>query len=276
MQILLRARLLDPISDPELEACRSKFFPASGPLLDRLLTACQENGEQVSFLRDVRWSPQEMQEAPAFLVSRGQFIAQPQTLYARQQEQARRLTTESRWGSIRGYRRIFLSTAPRPGAFRFLDQWSNELVTAVEDWEFRGARLQPALTARGEERQDAQHIQIEQIVEPVIWDSTLLETWDDGPRSPSTPRRRGTLTYRAEVFRQGWDLARTAEPFGCQGTGEVLVSRRFYDCYHVRNWKGLRFWPVWAENSPQAHEHVQGWAEVLRQLERVPTAQLWF
>ena len=254
MQILLRANLLAPLADPQLDLCRTQFFPAPGKRFYQLLEFCRATATKVVFLRDMRWSAQEMRLAKAFLVARGQTVAQPRALYDKQQAHA------IRSGKIRGFRPVFMNRTIPSGSFRFMDQWSNELL-AAEDvgraWpaEFRGAQLEAIPGAEG-----LLHVFIHQAMAPTTWDDTLC--WDD-----STPRHRGTLCYPEETLRGDWDLARTAEPFGCQGTGLVLASRRFYQWYRDQGWKGLHFWPVWADDSAQCREHQALWREVLASAE---------
>lgn len=260
MRILLRANLLDCHGDPRLK----RFFPAGGKLFRQLQEHCQATGKAITFLRDMRWSSQEMQGADAFLVARAQALAQPQSLFERQT-----IATRSKWGELVTYGGFNLKGCPPPGSFRLLDQWTNELLasTDLDLSRLRGVQLAAAGAAI--------HVQVQQVLGPVAWDETMLETWDDGPAAPSTPRHRGTLGYPAESLVGDWDLARTAEPFGCNGTGQLVVSRRFYQWCLENGWKGLHFWPVWCENSPFIREHRALWQELLNQLKQFPKAELW-
>ena len=261
MQILLRANLLDCPGDPRLK----RFFPAGGNLFKNLLEHCRQTGKAITFLRDMRWSPQHMQSADAFLVARAQTLAQPQALLQRQT-----IPTRSKWGELVTYRASNLKACPPPGSFRLLDQWTNELLasTDLDLSRLRGVQLVKAASG-------AIHVQVQQVLGPVAWDETMLETWDDGPAAPSTPRHRGTLGYPAESLGGDWDLARTAEPFGCNRTGQLVVSRRFYQWWIANCWKGLHFWPVWCETSPFIQEHRALWQDLMNQLKQFPRAELW-
>jgi hypothetical protein len=269
MQILLRANLLSQLEDPRLDLCRSRFFPAPGELLSQLLAHCRATGQEISFLRDMRWTAREMAQADAYLVARAQTIAQPRHLHEVQQAESQRIPTASKWGSIVSYRMVHLNRCPPPGSFRLLDQWTNELLASpdLELASLRGVALEPV--------GGAVHVRVGHILGPAAWDQTLCETWDNGPGAPSTPRHRGTLTFPAASLAGDWDLARTAEPFGCNGTGLLVVSSHFYRCYHQNGWKGLRFWPVWSENAHFPQQQLALWQETMSQLQSYPKAQLW-
>lgn len=272
MQILLKANLLSPPQEPDLEVCRHKFFPAPGKLLNQLLVHCRSAGEKLSFLRDMRFTALERKQADAFLVAQAKSVALPGRFFARQQGERQLTATRSKWKTIVTYRSIHLKRSLPPTSFRMLDQWTNELLAPADlelAWppEFCGARL--------ERTSGHTHVQVQHILGPVAWDGTCYESWDDGPAAPSTPRRLGTLSFPAESLAGQWDLARTAEPFGCSGTGLLVVSQRFYHWYRQNKWDGLYFWPVWRETSSAACQHRALWQEVLTRLQEFPNAQVW-
>lgn len=268
MQILLKANVLAPLEDTRLDLCRRRFFEAPGELFDALLAHYRATGEVISFLRDMRWTVQEMAQADAFLIARAQSLAQSAKLRVRQQAELQRTPTTSKWGSIVTYGSVQLDRWPPPSSFCTLDQWTNELLAApdLDKAPLQGAHLHQV--------RNAFHVKVQHILGPVAWDEALWETWDDGPAAPSTPRHRGTLTFPSQSLGGDWDLARTAEPFGCNGTGLLVVSRRFYDWYCDSGWKGLHFWPVWCNNTPTAQAHRVLWQTLLAQLQTCPKAQL--
>jgi len=127
-----------------------------------------------------------------------------------------------------------------------------------------GHELRPVLHQKPEPPADAaQHLVARELLPAALEDNTTFETFDDGPRQPSTPRRYGMLTYADGALEDSSDLARTAEPWGAWRT-PVWVARQparsWFEAQEVRGWK---FQPVLVAGSKLHAEHSQRWDDVL-------------
>jgi hypothetical protein len=106
-----------------------------------------------------------------------------------------------------------------------------------------------------------------ELLPAAVEDRTTFETFEEGPRQPSTPRRYGLLTYAEGALESSPDLARTAEPWGAWRTPVWVVHQRaraWFDGAQLRGWK---FQPVLAEGSRLHREHTQRWDDLLGALE---------
>lgn len=264
------AKALGAKPNPAVGFLFPRFFDATGPVLPRLLELAQ--GEPVSFLRDVHCTPSELDGCNHFeAVCRstiGQTRADSKLTMAAYHQEALH-PTASRW-SVRLPQKIYLSKAVADAAISHVDEWTGEYVLgpqaaqALRASGLTGFELRPVLHHKtGEAHDAAHHLVARELLPAALEDETVFETFDDGPRQPSTPRRYGLLSYAAGALDPSPDLARTAEPWGAWRTPVWIVRQRgraWFDAAQVRGWK---FQPVLEAGSRLHAEHSQKWADVL-------------
>lgn len=250
-----------------------RFFDASGPVLPRLLELAQ--GEPVSFLRDLQCSAGELEASTHFEAvcrsSIGQSRADSKATMAAYHQDTLHATA-SRW-SVRLPQRIYLSKPVADSAISHVDEWTGEYVLGAQAAQalrasgLTGFELRPVLHHKTNEGHEAgHHLVARQLLPAALEDPTTFETFDDGPRQPSTPRRYGLLTYADGALAESPDLARTAEPWGAWRTPVWIVRQRaraWFEAQQVRGWK---FQPVLAAGSRLHAEHTQRWNDVLGRL----------
>ena len=250
-----------------------RFFDASGPVLPKLLELAQ--GEPVSFLRDLQCSPAELEASTHFEAicrsSIGQSRADSKATMAAYHQDTLH-PTASRW-SVRLPQRIYLSKAVADTAISHVDEWTGEYVLGAQAAQalrtsgLTGFELRPVLHHKtGEGHEAGHHLVARELLPAALEDPTTFETFDDGPRQPSTPRRYGLLSYAEGALGSSPDLARTAEPWGAWRTPVWIVRQRaraWFEAAQVRGWK---FQPVLDSGSRLHAEHTQKWAEVLGRL----------
>jgi hypothetical protein len=268
------ARALGAKPNPAVGYVFSRFFDAGGPVLGKVLDLAQ--GEAVSFLRDVQSSPAELEAA-----SHVEAVARSSVPQSRADSKATMAayhmdslhTTSSRW-SVRLPQRIYLTKAVAEGAISHVDEWTGEYVLgaqaaqALRESGLTGFELRPVLHHKTGTAHDAgHHLVARELLPAALEDATVFETFDDGPRQPSTPRRYGWLSYAQGALDPSPDLARTAEPWGAWRTPVWIVRQRargWFDTAPVRGWK---FQPVLEAGSRLHAEHSQRWADVLGRLQ---------
>ncbi|NML45392.1 hypothetical protein HHL11_16685 [Ramlibacter sp. G-1-2-2] len=269
------AKALGAKPNPGIGFVFPKFFDASGPVLGRLLELAE--GESLSFIRDVQCSPAEIEASAHFeAISRsnvGQSRADSKATMAAYHQDSLHATA-SRW-QVRLPQRIYLSKPVAGSAITHVDQWTGEYVLgtqaaqALRDSDLTGFELRPVLHHKPETPADAaEHLVARELLPAALEDRTTFETFDDGPRQPSTPRRYGLLTYPAGALAASPDLARTAEPWGAWRTPAWVVSQRtrqLFDSAQIRGWK---FQPVLQADSRLHREHSQRWEDVLAKLQQ--------
>lgn len=269
----LLAKAMGPKPNAAVGFVFSKFFDAAGPTLTRLLALA--DGERVSFLRDLAFSAGEVDSASHLEVVCKTTVAQSPADIKQTQAAYTADTlhpTASRW-AVRLPQQLYLSKEVPPDAICHVDQWTGEYVL--------GARAAAALQASGlggyallpvwRPKPQAVvacglHLVTKDLLPAAQEDSTIFETWDDGPREPSTPRRYGLLAYGAESLASSPDFSRTAEPWGAWRTPQWVVRqsvRRWFADAQLRGWA---FWPVLAEGSPLHSAHGEGWQNLLSTL----------
>ncbi|MGV3492527.1 MAG: hypothetical protein ACO1OY_01550 [Ramlibacter sp.] len=251
-----------------------RFFDASGPVLPRLLALA--DGEAVSFLRDVQCTPAEIESASHLEAICRSTIAQSRadskaTMAAYHMDSLH--PTASRW-SVRLPQRIYLTKAVAAGAISHVDEWTGEYVLGAQAAEglrasgLTGFELRPVLHHKTHEPHDAgHHLVAQQLLPAALEDATTYETFDDGPRQPSTPRRYGLLSYAEGALADSPDLSRTAEPWGAWRTPVWVVRQRgraWFESAQVRGW---RFQPVLDAGTRLHAEHTQRWEELLGRLQ---------
>ena len=250
-----------------------RFFDAAGPVLPKLLELAQ--GEPVSFLRDVQCTPAELEASTHFEAVCRSTIGQSRadskaTMTAYHQDTLH--PTASRW-MVRLPQRIYLSKPVADTAISHVDQWTGEYVVgpqaaqALRTSGLTGFELRPVLHHKTNTPVDAgHHLVARELLPAALEDVTTFETFDDGPRQPSTPRRYGLLTYAKGALDGKPDLARTAEPWGEWRTPVWIAGQRaraWFEAQQVRGWK---FQPVLHEESRLHREHTQRWDDVLGKL----------
>lgn len=267
------AKALGAKAHPALGFLFPRFFDASGPILPRLLEMAA--GEPVSFLRDLQCSPAELAASTHFEAVCRSTIAQTRadskaTMAAYHSDTLH--ATASRW-SVRLPQKIYLSKPVADTAISHVDDWTGEYVLgpqaaqALRASGLTGFELRPVLhhdTGSGHE--GGQHLVARELLPAALEDATTFETFDDGPRQPSTPRRYGLLSYAAGALEASPDMARTAEPWGAWRTPVWIVDQRaraWFESAQVRGWK---FQPVLVEGSRLHGEHTQRWDDVLGRL----------
>jgi len=267
------ARALGAKANPAVGFLFPRFFDASGPVLPRLLELA--GGEPVSFLREVQCSAAELGACTHFEAVCRSTIAQTRadskaTMAAYHSDTLH--PTSSRW-SVRLPQKIYLSKAVAGSAISHVDDWTGEYVLgtqaalALRDSGLTGFELRPVLhheTGAGHEA--GHHLVARELLPAALEDVTTFETFDDGPRQPSTPRRYGLLSYGEGALEPSPDLARTAEPWGAWRTPVWIVRQRaraWFEAAQVRGWK---FQPVLEEGSRLHAEHTRRWEDVLGRL----------
>lgn len=267
------AKALGAKPNPAVGYVFPRFFDAGGPALPRLLALAQ--GEPVSFLRDLQCTPGEIDAASHLEAVCRSSIAQNRadskaTMAAYHSETLQ--PTASRW-SVRLPQRIYLTKPVAVGAISHVDEWTGEYVLgpdaaqALEASGLTGFELRPVLHHKTQQPSDVgRHLVARELLPPVVEDATTFETFDDGPRQPSTPRRYGLLAYAQGALEPSPDLARTSEPWGAWRTPLWIVRQRartWFESAPVRGWK---FQPVLEAGSPLQREHAQKWADLLGKL----------
>jgi len=267
------AKALGAKANPAVGYLFPKFFDGSGPVLPRLLQVAE--GEPVSFLRELQCSPAELAAASHLEAICRSTIAQSRadskaTMAAYHQDSLH--PTASRW-PVRLPQRIFLSKAVHGATISHVDEWTGEYVVGSQAAEglrgsgLTGFELRPVLHHKTGEAHDAgHHLVARELLPAALEDATVFETFDDGPRQPSTPRRYGLLSYEAGALEASPDLARTAEPWGAWRTPLWIVrqcARSWLDAAQVRGWK---FQPVLEKDSALHREHTQRWDQLLGRL----------
>lgn len=269
------AKALGAKENPAVGYLFPRFFDSAGPVLPRLLQLAQ--GETVSFLRDVRCTPSELESASHLEAvcrsSIGQSRADSKaTMAAYHVDQLH--PTASRW-AVRLPQRIYLSKPVAEGAISHVDEWTGEYVLgqqaaqALQGSGLTGFELRPVLHHKTHEPSDAgQHLVARELLPAALEDATTFETFDDGPRQPSTPRRYGLLAYAEGALEASPDLARTAEPWGAWRTPVWIVRQRARSWFESAPVKGWKFQPVLAAGSALQREHAQRWADLLGMVEK--------
>lgn len=264
------ARALGAKPNPAVGFLFPRFFDAAGPVLPRLLEFAQ--GEPVSFLRDVQCSPADLEAATHFEAVCRSTIGQTRadskaTMAAYHQDSLH--PTSSRW-SVRLPQRIYLSKPVADGAISHVDEWTGEYVVgpqaaqALRTSGLTGFELRPVLHHKtGEAHEAGHHLVARELLPAALEDHTTFETFDDGPRQPSTPRRYGLLSYADGALAGSPDLARTAEPWGAWRTPVWIAGQRARAWFEAQQVKGWKFQPVLAAGSRLHAEHTQRWNDVL-------------
>lgn len=267
------AKALGAKPNPAVGFLFPRFFDASGPVLPRLLELAE--GEPVSFLRELQCSPAELSAASHFEAICRSTIAQTRadskaTMAAYHSDTLH--PTASRW-SVRLPQKIYLSKPVAGTAISHVDDWTGEYVVGPQAAQglrasgLTGFELRPVLHHDSAPAVDGgQHLVARELLPAALEDTTTFETFDDGPRQPSTPRRYGLLSYAAGALEGRPDFARTAEPWGAWRTPVWIVGQRaraWFEAEQVRGWK---FQPVLDAGSRLHAEHTQRWDDVLGQL----------
>jgi hypothetical protein len=268
------AKALGAKANPAVGFLFPRFFDAAGPVLPRLLELA--DGEAVSFLREVQCTPAELEGSSHFEALCRSTIVQSRadskaTMNAYHQDALH--PTASRW-AVRLPQRIWLSKPVAEGALTHVDQWTGEyvlgptLAQALRASGLTGFELRPVLHQKTDTPEEAaQHLVARELLPAALEDGTTFETFDDGPRQPSTPRRYGLLTYTPDALAASPDLARTAEPWGHWRTPVWIArqqARSWFEAAQVRGWK---FQPVLAAGSRLHAEHTQRWEDLLGRLQ---------
>lgn len=267
------AKALGAKPNPAVGYLFPKFFDASGPVLARVLRLA--DGHALSFLRDVQCTPAEVDAASHLEAVCRSTIGQSRadskaTMAAYHQDSLH--PTASRW-PVRLPQRIYLSKKVPEATISHVDQWTGEYVLGGQAAQglqasgLTGFELRPVLNPKTGEGHDAgHHLVARELLPAALEDETTFETFDDGPRQPSTPRRYGLLSYARGALGAVPDLARTAEPWNDWDTPVWVVHQRtraWLESAQVRGWK---FQPVLDADSPLHREHTQRWGELLGRL----------
>ena len=267
------AKALGAKPNPAIGHVFPRFFDAASPVLGKLLELAE--GEPVSFLRDVQCSAAELESA-----SHVEAVTRSSVPQSRADSKATMAAyhmdslhpTSSRW-SVRLPQRIYLTKAVADTAISHVDEWTGEYVLgaqaaqALRESGLTGFELRPVLHHKTGTAHDAgHHLVARELLPAALEDGTVFETFDDGPRQPSTPRRYGLLSYAQGGLDASPDLARTAEPWGAWRTPPWIVRQRargWFESAQVRGWK---FQPVLESGSKLHAEHTQRWSDLLGRL----------
>jgi hypothetical protein len=294
MKLLLRPRLTSPALAQRLAAepvlakalgaepnaaagfLFKRFFDAQGPLLAQVLAHAVAEGERMSFLWDLQFSAAEVAAASHLQVICRKTVGQNAS--------ERRATlddykadalhpTASRW-QVRLPRRLFLSKPAPPTTIAHVDQYTGEFVLgvaaaqALAAADFSGWQLQPVLHWKSllPQPEVGMHLTTRELLPPALEGTATFETFDNGPREPSTPRRYGALSYAAQALAATPDFARTAEPWGAWSTPQWIVGQRVRAWVERNKLLGWHFWPLLEEGTALQREHRARWEDALAQL----------
>lgn len=264
------AKALGAKPNPAVGFLFPRYFDAAGPVLPRLLALAQ--GEPVSFLRELQCSPAELESCSHFEAvcrsSIGQTRADSKATMAAYHQDSLH-PTASRW-AVRLPQRIYLSKPVADTAISHVDEWTGEYVVGAQTAQalrasgLTGFELRPVLHHRnGEAGELPHHLVARELLPAALEDPTIFETFDDGPRQPSTPRRYGLLSYAEGALEASPDFARTAEPWGAWRTPVWIVRQRARGWFEKQQVRGWKFQPVLQAGSRLHAEHAQRWADLL-------------
>jgi len=250
-----------------------KFFDAHGPTLPQVLAHAGAEGERMSFLRDLQFTPAEVASASHLEVVCRKTIAQSdaESRATLDDYDADSLhPTAGRW-QVRLPRRVFLSKAVPAETIAHVDQYTGEYVLgtaaagALRTSGLQGWQLQPVLhwKTKAPQPEVGMHLTTRELLAPALEGATTLETFDDGPGKPGTPRRYGAISYRGDALEASADFARTAEPWCDWSTPLWVVRQRVRTWYDGAGLRGWAFWPVLREGTALYAEHEGKWREVL-------------
>ena len=264
----LIAKALRPQPNPFVGFLFPKAIDAAGPVLPRLLELA--GSERLSFLRHMTFSPAELQQASHLevlcRVTIGQTRADTTATHAAYAAESLH-PPASRW-RVRLPQRIVLSKPVRPDTIPHVDQWTGEYAMGSQAAQslqasgLTGWTLRPLLLHRGGEAAD-KHLTTGELLPPALEDGTRFETFDNGPRAPSTPRRYGLLSYPAGALADSFDFARTAEPWGEWSTPLWVVRQPVRQWFIDSGLRGWGFYPVLQEGSELHRQHAQQWKQAL-------------
>lgn len=230
----------------------------------------------MSFLRDVQFSAREIAAASHLEVvcrkTIGQSDAESRTTLDDYQSDPLHATA-SRW-QVRLPRRTFLGKPVPPDTIAHMDQYTGEYVLGAAAAEalrtsgLSGWELQPVLHWKTLQPQPqvGMHLTTRELLPPALPCASTFETFDDGPKAPSTPRRHGALSYARAALDASADFARTAEPWCEWSTPQWVVRQRVRTWYEGAGLRGWAFWPVLEEGTALQREHEERWATLLAQL----------
>ena len=254
-----------------------KFFDAGTPVLARILEHARDEGERISFLRDLQFPAREIAAASHLEVVCRKTIGQsdPESRATLDDYHADPLhATASRW-RVRLPRRMFLGKPVPPETIAHVDQYTGEYVLgaaaaeALRAGSLTGWALQPVLHWKTLQPQPevGMHLTTRELLPPALWCASTFETFDDGPKAPGTPRRYGALSYARGALEASPDFARTAEPWGEWSTPQWVVRQRVRGWYEAAGLRGWAFRPVLEEGTPLQREHEERWQALLAQLQ---------
>lgn len=267
------AKALGAKPNPAVGFLFPKSFDANGAVLPRLLEAAA--GDPVSFLRDVQCTDAELAAC-----SHVEAVCRTRVVQTRADSKATMAAyhqdslhpTASRW-AVRLPQRIYLSKPVAEGAIAHVDEWTGEyvlgpqLAQALRASGLTGFELRPVLHHKtGEAHEGGHHLVSRELLPAALEDATTFETFDDGPRQPSMPRRYGLLSYPEGALEATPDLARTAEPWGAWRTPVWIARQRARTWFEAQQVRGWKFRPVLAAGSALHAEHTRKWEAVLAQL----------
>jgi hypothetical protein len=191
--------------------------------------------------------------------------------------------TGSAW-SVRLPSRVYLSRASqvKPDSISHVDQYTGEYVAgagAVAALERSGLRVPEARPVfrlgAGAPPSGVRHLHTEVFLPPALFGRrSMFETFDDGPRGPSTPRRYGCLTYPPGALDPAIDFARTAEPWAGDHRAGWAVSGRTRAWFEAERLRGWAFRPLLVDGEPLQQEHEDRWARLLDRLAEHPGAAI--
>jgi hypothetical protein len=294
MKILLRPRLCGHAlatriaGDPQLAKALGaepnaavgflfkKFFDADGSLLDQVLRHARAEGERMSFLRDVQFSPAEVAAASHLEVVCRKTIGQSDAESRATLDDYRVDSLHeagSRW-RVRIPKRMFLGKPVPEATIAHVDQYTGEYVLGSAATEalrasgLDGWRLQPVLhwKTKASQPEVGMHLTTTRLLPPALECATTFETFDNGAHAPGTPRRYGAITYAAGALEESADFARTAEPWCEWSTPQWIVRQRVRTWYEEAGLGGWAFRPVLDEGTALQREHEARWQQVLSRL----------
>jgi hypothetical protein len=263
-----------------------RWFDASNPGLDQVLAAARELGERVDLLCDTVFTARELDGRAHYEVvcrsTVGQTTREAERQLAEDRNEPLR-DTGSAW-HVRLPARIYLSRASRvqPDTISHVDQYTGEyvagmgVVAALERSGLRAPETRPVVRlGPGAAPADVRHLYTEHFLAPALFGRrSMLETFDDGPGAPSTPRRYGCLAYPPGALDAGLDFARTAEPWAGHQRPGWAVSGRARKWFEAERLRGWAFRPLLVEGEVLEREHEARWGELLDRIAAHPGAAI--
>lgn len=135
---------------------------------------------------------------------------------------------------------------------------------AFRDARLTGFELGPVLSHDDNKRHEGVSLLVvRHFLPPLFHNPSVVVYNDDGNTKTSA---RGFFSYTAEALTGAPDFCRTREATDGFNVAKVVVSRRVYDVYAARNFRGLHFHPVLQVGTEPYELFLNAWGQFTRQI----------